>query len=71
MVKTWGSDDPNRLAAAGGADDDATATRTTVKLASSKVQQTGGDVPALQEREVALNMARGLETSRTCGIPRV
>lgn len=69
LVKTWGRDEPNRLAVAGGgAEDDATVTRTTVKLASSRVQQTDGDVPALQEREVALNMARGLETSRTVGI---
>lgn len=71
LVKTWGRDEPNLVAVAGGAEDDATVTRTTVKLASSKVQQTDGDVPALQEREVALNMARGLETSRTCGIPPV
>ena len=71
LVKTWGRDEPNRVAVTGGAEDDATVTRTTVKLDSSRVQQTDGDVPALQEREVALNMARGLETSRTCGIPPV
>lgn len=58
LVKTCGKEPwPEWVAATGGADDDAT-TRTTVRLASNKVQQTGGDVPALQERETALNMAR-------------
>lgn len=56
LVKTCGCD-PKWTAATGGADDEAT-TRTTVRLASSKVEQTGGEVPALQEREAALNMAR-------------
>ena len=49
-------------AAAAASYDDATSTRTT--LASRKEQTGVGDVPALQQRETDLNMARRFGAER-------
>ena len=68
LVKTCGRE-PNPAAATVGVEDEATTTKTTLKLASSAVQKDRRDVPALQEREAALNMARFRKTSRPCSIP--